>query len=105
MDRIQRSFEANKTSARLLMFHVYFLTRIARVKGRCLADVVGNYDLFYGRPTAQMKEQLQIYCKRVLSVQNWGQVFAAIGMNVNPLRVHVALNQAIVNSKAKGYHN
>ena len=103
--RLNNTFDANRTSVRLLMFHVYFLTNIARPDGRSLNEVTSNYDLFFGRPTTQMKEDLQAHCKRVLAVQNWPDFFRLIGMKVpSPQNVTFVLNQAVVNSKRKGYH-
>ena len=106
MDRLSKTFDANRTSMRLLMFHVYFLTKIARPNGRSLKEVTSNYDLFYGRPTSQMKEDLQNYCKNVLDIDGWPGLFRMIGMNPpTPQSVTFVLNQAMVNSKRKGYHH
>ena len=105
-DRLDKTFEANLTSLRLLMFHVHFLTKIVR-PGKCsLSQVTSHYDLFLGRPTLQMKEDLQEHCKKILAVTSWPQFFAMIGMKPpSPAAVSFVLNQAVVNSKKKGYHN
>ena len=104
--RLAKTFEANLTSLRLLMFHVHFLTQIARPQKRALDEVRSHYDVFFGRPTLQMKEDLQAQCKKILAVTNWPAFFAMIGMkNPTPQSVSFVLNQAMVNSKKKGYHH
>ena len=103
--RLNDSFKATKTSKNLIMFHVYFLTKIARPDGRSLDDIVSNYDLHFGRPTIQMKEDLQQHCKKVLNVSTWPQYFSMISMKIpSPKYLTFVLNQSIVNSSRKGYH-
>ncbi len=67
-------FDATQVSIRLLMFHVYFFTHVARPEGISLVNVAENYDAFYGRPSTQMKEALQVKCKQILQTKAWPYV-------------------------------
>jgi hypothetical protein len=51
--RLDTSFEATAVSMKLLLFHVYFLTRVARPAGASLAQVADNYDRYFGRPNSK----------------------------------------------------
>jgi hypothetical protein len=51
--RLDKSFEATQVSNKLLLFHVYFITRVARPPGVSLAQVADNYDRFFGRPNSK----------------------------------------------------
>jgi hypothetical protein len=73
-NRINRTFDATQVSIRLLMFHVYFFTNVARPAGISLEQVAANYDAFYGRPSTQMKETLQAKCKQILAIKSWPYV-------------------------------
>ncbi len=55
MDRVTKSFEAVNVSTKLLLFHVYFLTKVARPVGSSLAQVADNYDRYYGRPNSKIQ--------------------------------------------------
>jgi len=103
--RMDKTWDATKVSMRLLMFHVYFFTKIARPAGVGLDSVASNYDAFCGRPSSAMKEALQAKCKEILSANSWPDFFRAIGMPVpTPIYLTNWLKQAVQNSARKGYH-
>lgn len=51
--RLKHSFEYSIVSKKLLLFHVYFLTFIARPSGLNLGQVADSYDRYYGRPNSK----------------------------------------------------
>eukprot|EP01114_Cavostelium_apophysatum_P015647 TRINITY_DN4309_c0_g1_i1.p1 TRINITY_DN4309_c0_g1~~TRINITY_DN4309_c0_g1_i1.p1 ORF type:complete len:1000 (-),score=330.36 TRINITY_DN4309_c0_g1_i1:12-2684(-) len=105
-DRLNKTFDATQVSIKLLMFHVYFFKNVARPEGISLDQVAANYDAFYGRPSSQMKEDLQRKCKEILGVQNWSQFFRGIGMAPPPpTELAKWLRRSVKNSLQKGYHS
>jgi len=106
MNRIEKSFEATVVSKRLLMFHAFFFRFVARPRGLSVEDVRSNYDLFFGRPSADMREFLQKFCKSVFRKDlSWKDFFEGVGLTMPPLRyLSRWLCKAMLNSKRKGYH-
>lgn len=51
--RLKESFEHSATSKKLLLFHVYFLSFVARPPGLSLGQVADSYDRYYGRPNSK----------------------------------------------------
>jgi len=104
--RLKKTFEATIISMRLLMFHVYFFTHIARPAGVSIPEVITHYDLFFSRPSSPMKDALQQKCKEILQqTHTWDHFFQGIGMKPpTPLYLTRWLKQAVRNSERKGYH-
>lgn len=88
-------------AARLLLFHVYFLKLVGRPEGMTLSQIADNYDARCGRPSAQMKEDLQVLCssrslfrfhinagtpllqracKEIFQLASWDEFFTRIGL-------------------------
>lgn len=108
MDRLKNSFETVKVSLRLVMFHVYFLTEIARPKaGKVPLELVAlEYDRFYGRPSHQMRDRFQAHVKRILQAPGWPQFFQLVRYtSPSPLDLSNWLRQSVRNSKRKKYHS
>jgi ubiquitin-protein ligase/stress response protein SCP2 len=104
-DRLEQSFEASQVSLKLVLFHVYFITRIARPKGVTLAKVADNYDRFYGRPNSKMQDEFQKAVKRITSVSAWPEFFKLIGLPCpTPAGLTAMLRESVRNSKKKKYH-
>ena len=76
--RLQKTFDATTVSNHLIMFHVYFLDKVARPDGVRLDQVREILDLRYGKPTFQMKDQLMKECKRIRKVSDWSEFFQCI---------------------------
>lgn len=106
-ERLQKTFDGTKTSLRLLMFQVFFMSQIGRPSGsRGPEDVLNAYDRRLGRPTPVQKENLQEECKRILEVDNWGEFFTRCNVPLPPRdKLSEMLRQAIRNSFTKGYHH
>ena len=104
--RLAWTFQGAKTSLRLMMFQVYFLSCIGRPP--TLAgpfDILGQYDMRLGLPSTAQKEDLQRNAKKILSVTTWDQFFQRLGGPVpDESRLNDILRQAVRNSKRKKYH-
>jgi hypothetical protein len=104
--RLNETFPAVKTSLRLLMFQVHFLSDVGRPSNsKGPADVLAAYDRRLGCPTTKQKEDLQIACKRILCVNSWREFFERCRVPVPPQqKLAEMLFQAVKNSCEKGYH-
>lgn len=106
LHRLNETFHAIKTSLRLLMFQVHFLSHVGRpsnTKGP--ADVLAAYDRRLGYPTMKQKEDLQLACKSILQVNTWNEFFLRCQVPVpSETKLAEMLFQAVRNSHEKGYH-
>lgn len=106
MDRLTKSFEATQVSLKLLLFHVYFLRKIARPSGASLGKVADSYDRFYGRTSSKTQEEFQNAVKRILSISKWPEFYSLAGLSApTPKSMTEILRQAVRNSKKKKYHS
>jgi len=105
VDRINKTFSATTVSLRLLCFHVYFFRHIARPVGVSIDDIAFNYDRFFGRPSNEMKNNLQKNIFEILKINTWPEFFTSIGLAV-PSREYLTnwLVQSVLSSERKGYH-
>jgi hypothetical protein len=105
-ERIRKTFYATTTSMRLLMFQVYFMSRIGRPAGtRGHADVLNLYKKRLGRPTTAQKEDLQDACKAILAVDSWSEFCHRCNVPLlTKEKLVPMLKQAVVNSRRKRYH-
>jgi len=104
--RLDKTLEASLVSQRLLAFHVFFYRHFARPGGMSLSEIGENYDRFYGRPSTEMKMNLQRKVFEILEIRTWPQFFTAIGMAV-PSQAHLTqwLVHSVIASKKKNYHS
>jgi len=103
--RLDKTIEATLVSQRLLAFHVYFYRYFARPEGVSLSEIADNYDRFYGRPSNEMKMNLQRKIFEILKINTWPMFFSAIGMQLptQDRLTHWLIN-AVTSSLKKGYH-
>jgi len=104
--RLAETFIGARTSLRLLMFQVYFMSTIGRPSGTSGPfDVLARYEKRLGKPTTAQKEDLLKNAKEILAVNTWVQFFKRLGGPVPSCpRLVQILRQAVVNSANKGYH-
>lgn len=69
--RSKFSFTASRTSLRLIMFHVYFLLRVAKVGKVSVEEVAKGYDMRYGRPERDMEAKLQKAIFQIMDVSDY----------------------------------
>jgi len=106
-NRLRYTFDHpnSKTSRALIMFQVYFINNVASPKGSTHSDILEKYKRTYGRPTENELENLQLYCKKINQVYEWGQFFELLNIPKPDLN---QLNQILVRSVEKsaelGYH-
>jgi len=104
--RLQKTFEATIVSNHLLMFHVYFLKRVARPEGIPLSQIRELLDARFGRPTYSMRDQLMRECKRIKEVQDWPTFFRKVDVPAPSEDTLLEwLDKAMENSARKHYHN
>jgi len=103
--RITKTFEANKVSMRLLMFHVYFLRHVAKPEGQTVHHIKVMYDTMYGVPTHTIKENLQSAIKDILTVDSWVQFFDRMDIPLPSTdQLYKWLCDSVHRSEAKRYH-
>lgn len=73
-NRIGKTLLASSVSLRLNCFHVFYLEKIARPKGRTLEDLARDYDAHYGRPTHTLKEMFLEGVKQIKNINTWEYV-------------------------------
>jgi ubiquitin-protein ligase/predicted RNA-binding protein with RPS1 domain len=104
-DRLRKTYDATNVSKHLLMFHVYFLDKVARPPGVSLAKVREMLDSRFGKPTFAMKDQLMRECKRIRKVNEWKDFFEYIHIPAPSNRTLIDwLHQAQINSEKVRYH-
>jgi len=105
-DRVQKTFDANLVSLKLICFHVHFFRHIACPGNHVTPDeIADNYDRFYGRPSDEMKVNLQKKIFEIQKMQNWEEFFRLIHEKVPPRDVLSEwLVKSLLNSAKKGYH-
>ena len=118
LPRLRKTFAATRTSCRLIMFQVHFLTHIGRPTVTTVAadggaqvvavaprDVLANYDRRFGRPTPAQQRELQEMCRAVQEVHGWNSFFSKVTLAA-PSKASMVqrLEDAVANSERKGYH-
>jgi hypothetical protein len=103
--RISEAFEATVVGKRLLCFNVYFFNRVAKPDNAPLAEVSALYDRSYGKPTRQMKLELQAKMKQIMKMETMEGFYQELGMRMpDERRLEQNLKTAIVNSLRRKYH-
>jgi hypothetical protein len=70
--RLEWTFNGAKTYLLLLIFQVYFMSRLGRPpSARGPFDVLNGYERQLGKPTTAQKEDLQKRAKEILVVTRW----------------------------------
>eukprot|EP00743_Colponemidia_sp_Colp-15_P002103 GILK01002283.1.p1 GENE.GILK01002283.1~~GILK01002283.1.p1 ORF type:complete len:627 (-),score=85.60 GILK01002283.1:164-2008(-) len=103
--RLTVTFEACRTSLRLVMFQVCFLNNIAQPVGRSIDDVLGAYNRSYGLPPRGTEEKLQASCKAILKVSYWPEFFDRVKVDrPSPEQLNKLLIDSIDISRDRKYH-
>ena len=103
--RLRTTFRASRTSLRLVMFQVHFLTQVARPEGRSPAEVLESYKFSLGRPSDAVQGRLQGAAKAILAASYWPEFFARCQVPApSPAALTRILEEAVGNSERKGYH-
>ncbi len=112
-ERLTRTFHACRTSFRLVMFQVLFLTEVGRpvvtsesVSRLCgPAEVLARYNRSVGRPPEHVLASVYKQTREVLNVASWPKFFERCKLPCPSQKDLIKmLKEAIVNSRAKGYH-
>jgi len=104
--RLDDSFEFSQVSLRLLLFHSYFLSRVARPVGASLAQIADNYDRYYGRPSGKTLDAFQQAVKKIQDIKGWPHFFFLAGLPCpTPAGLTQTLRDCVRNSKKKRYHD
>lgn len=104
--RLDLTFKSSKTSLRLLMFQVYFLTKYGRPHGKTSETLLVECNRCLGIPSDQQKMELQKKCVEIRQGDSWDLFFAGVGMpSLTPLSLSNMLVDAVVESKKNRYHH
>jgi len=98
------SFKATQVSQRLLLFHIYFLNKIARPPGISLKSQMQRYDAFYGCVSSHQIESFQKEVKRIQGINSFPHFFNYMNLAMSEDKISDILRKAIVNSEKKRYH-
>ena len=105
--RMKKTFEACKTSIKLVCFHKAFfsLIRPASEKELTADGIRRRLDAQMGRPTPKMERELQGQVKKILTINNWAGMFEFLELDT-PTDAYLSqwLRRAVVNSGRRGYH-
>jgi len=71
---IEESWETAKVGSRLLMFHSYFLSKVID-HNLSLEEQARRYDVRFGRPTAQMEQDMQKNIFRIQNINSFSEFF------------------------------
>lgn len=80
--RLNTTFEAAKTSLRLLMFQAFFFHYVAKPKGKTRQEILSEYRSSYGFPPAGLAVKLQQACWEIHQVNKWKDFYWRV--NVMP---------------------
>jgi len=104
-ERLRDTLTASRTSMRLLMFQVAFLSLIGRPAGVSAQDIITRYDNGLGTQGPGIRKQLQLQCQAICAVGTWPDFFRRVAVEVpSQVFLHDMLETAVVNSARKGYH-
>ena len=105
--RLKKTFEACKTSIKLVCFHKAFfsLIRPASEKNLTADRIRRRLNAQMGRPTPKMEKELMIGVKKILAIKDWGGMFECLELDT-PTDAYLSqwLRRAVVNSGRRGYH-
>ena len=106
MERIRNTYQASIVSYRLLMFQTYFITHVSRPENQSWKDMLLHYNKTLGTPSIKSKLAMNEYCKKIMKINNYSDFFKIIGLKeLSNQNLTKALNNAIVNSRKKGYND
>ncbi|KAG2386364.1 hypothetical protein C9374_002810 [Naegleria lovaniensis] len=80
--RVRLSWESNKVSCGLIMFHVFFLRSLVEKHGReCSLEMLGRmYDVNFGCPEGNFEHVLQKEIFKILKISRLSEFFEYIGL-------------------------
>ncbi|KAJ1569209.1 hypothetical protein HK096_003872 [Nowakowskiella sp. JEL0078] len=106
--RLTDTYKATKTSTGLLLFQVFFLTKIMRPTESTTRETIYlSLEKSLGRPPAGMLKSTFLAIKKIQTIKNYGSFFNLIGAGyegVSKETVCKLLKQAILDSEQFGYH-
>jgi stress response protein SCP2/ubiquitin-protein ligase len=104
-ERLDKTLTASKVSLRLTMFHVYFVTQIARPAKTSLADVFDDLNMLMGRPSLGTRKSFHRAVNDILETKTWPEVYRLLQLPCpTPGALTRTLVGAVQNSLDKGYH-
>merc|ERR1719244_1917873 len=96
-DRVQDSFEASKTSRRLVMFQVWFSRSNA-------IETLQSYNQRLGRPRSELRDGIVAKTKWILKCSSWQQYLQELRVVIRDQDIPEMLQFAVFNSAQMRYH-
>jgi len=103
--RIEKTWDANLTSLRLVMFQVYFIKNLGHPEGKSHDDILLYYNRSFGQPNKIMIDQLLKTAKDILSINSFKEFFNFLGIEISNEKLYSLLKNAQVRSAKKGYNS
>lgn len=103
-DRLEYSFEVHAVSARNLLFHVFFLSKIAFIDNLNANERALAYDKLYGRCSPAREDLFIAACEAFLKVDSYEAFYACLNEETTKEAILKELRDAVIKSRAKGYH-
>ncbi|KAG2383470.1 hypothetical protein C9374_004141 [Naegleria lovaniensis] len=108
-ERIEKTWQANQVSCKLIMFHVFFLKNVVEKHGQRSLDEIGRlYDMNYGCCLEDnLEEKLQQELFNIQKVNSLMEYFEYVGMKEDMRsvdKIGTFLKDCVVLSAEKGYH-
>merc|ERR1719474_66996 len=95
--RVQDSFEASKTSRRLVMFQVWFSRSNA-------IETLQSYNQRLGRPRSELRDGIVAKTKSILKCSSWQQYLQELRVVIRDQDIPEMLRFAVFNSVQMRYH-
>ena len=103
-NRSEISWRPTSISNKIIAFHVYFLTKLARPNGKTLSQIANDYDFNYGQPLPSLLERFQKTIFEIQNIEDFNTFFKFIGMPQTPEQITNLLIKSVKSSERKGYH-
>jgi len=90
---------------KLNLFYHYFLTQVAKPKGKSLPEVMDTYDYYYGFPSREIRDQFQKEVKKISEITSWKGFYQELGLHFHgPKYLSKQLYRAYNISNKIGYN-
>jgi len=105
---VENAFDGARRSLRIVMLHSYFLRNVTRPRNCSREEVIHQYDVMFGQPSARMKDEFESACKEIMAISTFTEFFQWIGYADTPQstsEMALLLRGTAAQSLRKEYHS